>query len=153
YTGKMRWKIERPDVISGYSTPTVYQPKSGGKQLIIPESFQLSAYSLADGKRVWWVRGLACEMKSGISYDNESLYVNGWGLPINQPGKQVATVSFEEGLKRYDKNKDGFIGRDEITGTDPMDRVLSPNYGFDAFDLDRDGKLNAKDWDIFRAVM
>ncbi len=152
-TGKVKWKTDRPDVVSGYSTPTVYQPKSGPKQLIIPESFQLSAYSLADGKRVWWVRGLACEMKSVISYDNEYLYINGWGFPINQPGKQIPTVSFDEGLKKYDKNKDGFIGRDETAGDDPMSKVLSPNYGFDAFDLDRDGKLNAKDWDIFRSMM
>ena len=155
-TGKVKWKTDRPDVVSGYSTPTVYQPtgaNSGPKQLIIPESFQLSAYSLADGKRVWWVRGLACEMKSVISYDSEYLYINGWGFPLNQPGRQVATVSFDEGLKKYDKNNDGTVGRDEIAGDDPMSKALSPNYGFDAFDLDRDGKLNAKEWDIFRSMM
>ncbi|MEO6725497.1 MAG: PQQ-binding-like beta-propeller repeat protein [Blastocatellia bacterium] len=152
-SGQTKWKIDRPEVISGYSTPTLYQPKTGAKQLLIPESFQLSAYSVEDGKRVWWVRGLACEMKSVASYDNEYAYVNGWGFPLNQPGKQIATVSFEEGLKRYDKNKDGFVGKDEISGTDPMDKVLSPNYGFDAFDQNRDGKLNTKDWDIFRSMM
>ena len=46
-----------PGVISGYSTPTIYEPASGPKQVVIPESFQLSAYSVADGSRVWWVRG------------------------------------------------------------------------------------------------
>ncbi|HEX4899298.1 MAG TPA: PQQ-binding-like beta-propeller repeat protein, partial [Pyrinomonadaceae bacterium] len=61
-SGKVSWKIDRPVVISGYSTPIVYQPKQGPKQIVIPESFQLSAYSVVDGKRVWWVRGLACEM-------------------------------------------------------------------------------------------
>jgi outer membrane protein assembly factor BamB len=152
-TGKVRWRTDRPNVISGYSTPTVWQPKTGPKQLLMPESFQLSAYSLANGKRVWWVRGLACEMKSVVSHDNEYLYINGWGFPLNQPGRQIPTVSFEEGLKKYDKNNDGFIGRDETAGDDPMSKVLNPNYGFDAFDLDRDGKLNAKDWDIFRAMM
>jgi outer membrane protein assembly factor BamB len=152
-TGKQVWKIDRPEVISGYSTPTVYQPKTGAKQLIMPESFQLSAYSVADGKRVWWVRGLACEMKSVVSYDNEYLYINGWGFPLNQPGRQIQTVSFEEGLKRYDKNKDGFVGRDEIAGDDQISKVLAPNYGFDAFDANRDQKLDAKDWDIFRSMM
>ena len=63
-TGKQRYKVDRPGVISGYSTPTVYEPKDGGKQILIPESFQLSAYDVKDGHRVWWVRGLACEMKS-----------------------------------------------------------------------------------------
>lgn len=152
-SGKTKWKIDRPEVISGYSTPTIYQPKTGAKQLLIPESFQLSAYSVADGKRVWWVRGLACEMKSVASYDNENLYVNGWGFPLNQPGKQIPTVDFAEGLKRYDKNKDGFVGRDEISGAEPMDKVLAPNYGFDAFDSNRDAKLDARDWDVFRSMM
>jgi len=77
-TGKVRWKVDRPGVISGYSTPTLYEPASGAKQVIIPESFQLSAYSVADGSRVWWVRGLPCEMKSVASYDREYLYINGW---------------------------------------------------------------------------
>lgn len=152
-TGKVRYKVDRPGVISGYSTPTVYQPKNGPKQIIIPESFQLSAYSVADGKRIWWVRGLACEMKSVASLDGDTLYVNGWGFPQNQPGQQVPTVPFEEGLARYDKNKDGRIGSDEINGDTPMDRMLSPKYGFPAFDLDRNGTLDAKEWDVFRAML
>lgn len=152
-SGKVTWKITRPEVISGYSTPTIWRPKDGPTQILIPESFQLSAYSVADGKRLWWVRGLACEMKSVASFDNEYVYINGWGFPLNQPGRQIATVNFAEGLKQYDKNGDGLISKEEITGDDPMSRVLSPKYGFDAFDLDRDDKLNAKDWDIFRAMM
>ena len=99
-SGKVRYKVDRPGVISGYSTPTVYQPKDGPKQVLIPESFQLSAYDVNDGHRVWWVRGLACEMKSVASIDGDTAYVNGWGFPQNQPGQQVPTVSFDEGLKR-----------------------------------------------------
>ncbi len=118
-TGKVRWKVDRPGVISGYSTPTVYEPASGPKQVVIPESFQLSAYSVADGARVWWVLGLPCEMKSVASYDREYLYVNGWGFPQNQPGQHVATVPFEDGLKRYDRDGDGFVGRTEVSGAEP----------------------------------
>jgi outer membrane protein assembly factor BamB len=152
-SGKTRYKVDRPGVISGYSTPTVYEPKGGPKQIIIPESFQLSSYYVKDGKRVWWVRGLACEMKSVASLDNDTLYVNGWGFSQNQPGRQVPTVPFNEGLARYDKNKDGKVGGDEITGQDPMDKMLSPKYGFPAFDLDRNGSLDAKEWDIFRSML
>jgi outer membrane protein assembly factor BamB len=152
-TGKVRWKVDRPGVISGYSTPTLYEPAGGPKQVIIPESFQLSAYSVADGSRVWWVRGLPCEMKSVASYDREYLYINGWGFPQNQPGRQVPTVPFEEGLKRYDRDGDGLVGRTEVSGADPMDKMLAPSYGFDAFDLGRDGKLDAKDWEVFRRMM
>jgi outer membrane protein assembly factor BamB len=150
-TGRIRWKVERPVVISGYSTPTVYQPKQGPKQIVVPESFQLSAYSVEDGKRVWWVRGLACEMKSIASQDGEYLYINGWGFPQNQPGQQIPTIPFDEGLQRYDKDKDGQIAKAEATGTEKMDRIL--NAAFEAFDMNRDEKLDAKDWEVFRAMM
>ena len=150
-SGRVRWKVDRPVVISGYSTPIIYQPKQGPKQIVIPESFQLSAYSVEDGKRVWWVRGLACEMKSIASHDAEYLYINGWGFPQNQAGQQVKTIPFEEGLKRYDKNGDGQIAKSEISGTETMDKMLSG--AFEAFDTDRDEKLNAKDWEVFRAMM
>jgi outer membrane protein assembly factor BamB len=150
-TGRVRWKVDRPVVISGYSTPIVYQPKQGPKQIVIPESFQLSAYSVANGKRVWWVRGLACEMKSIASNDGEYLYINGWGFPQNQPGQQVSTIPFSEGLAKYDKNGDRQIAKAELSGGEPMDKMLSS--AFEAFDMDRDDKLNDKDWEVFRGMM
>lgn len=150
-SGKVRWKVERPVVISGYSTPIVYQPKQGPKQIVVPESFQLSAYSVQDGKRVWWVRGLACEMKSIASQDGEYLYINGWGFPQNQPGQQIPTISFEEGLKRYDKDNDHQVAKTEAIGSEKMDKIL--NAAFEAFDMNRNEKLDEKDWEVFRAMM
>ena len=152
-SGKIKYKIDRPGVISGYSTPTVYKPKTGGTQVLVPESFQLSAYDVKDGHRVWWVRGLACEMKSVLSIEGDTAYVNGWGFPQNQPGQQVPSISWEEGLKRYDKNGDGKVSADEITGNDPFDRMLRPNYGFPAFDGDRNGSLDEKEWAVMRAML
>jgi outer membrane protein assembly factor BamB len=63
-SGRLRWKTARPEVISGYSTPVLYRPKDGPAQVLVAEAFKLSAYSVETGERVWWVRGLACEMKS-----------------------------------------------------------------------------------------
>jgi len=153
-SGKVRWKVDRPVVISGYSTPIIYEPRQGPKQIIVPESFQLSAYSVADGKRVWWVRGLACEMKSIASHDSEYLYINGWGFPQNQPGQQVATISWEEALPKYDKDSDRQIAKTELPtgqGRPPMERLLTA--AFEAFDMNRDEKLNDKDWEVFRSMM
>ena len=153
-SGKVLWKIERPIVISGYSTPIVYQPKQGPKQIIVPESFQLSAYSIEDGKRVWWVRGLACEMKSIASHDSEYLYINGWGFPQNQPGQQVKTISFEEALAAYDRDKDNMIAKEEVkvaSASGQMHKIL--DAAFEAFDMNRNEKLDTKDWDVFRAML
>lgn len=153
-SGRQRWKVDRPVVISGYSTPIVYQPKQGPKQIVIPESFQLSAYSVADGKRVWWVRGLACEMKSIASNDGEYLYINGWGFPQNQPGQQVPTIPWAEALPRYDKDGDKQIAKTEVEPTGPTDKMgRMLKAAFEAFDLNRDEKLNDKDWEVFRGMM
>src|SRR5262245_55179785 len=150
-TGRLRGKCERPGVISGYSTPIVYQPPKGAKQVIIPESFQLSAYSVEDGKRVWWVNGLACEMKSIASHDDQYLYVNGWGFSQNQPGTQVKTIPFKEGLAKYDSNHDGLVEKSEVSGTEMMDKMLKG--AFEAFDGNRDDKLNANEWEVFRLML
>ena len=153
-TGRVRWKVERPVVISGYSTPIIYQPPRGPKQIIVPESFQLSAYSVADGKRVWWVRGLACEMKSIASHDSEYLYINGWGFPQNQPGQQIKTTSFDEALAAFDKDKDRTIAKTELPAEAPrgsQERMLSA--AFEAFDMDRNEKLDTRDWEVYRAMM
>jgi outer membrane protein assembly factor BamB len=145
--GRVRWRVDRPGVISGYSTPVIYHPAgSGPKQIVIAESFQLSSYSADDGKRLWWVRGLACEMKSIPSQDGEMLYVNGWGFPQNQPGKQVPTESFAKALETLDSNKDGKISLAEAK--DPLLKAA-----FEAFDLNRDGLLDASEWDVYRAMM
>ncbi len=153
-SGRQRWKVDRPVVISGYSTPIIYQPKQGPKQIVIPESFQLSAYSVADGKRVWWVRGLACEMKSIASNDGQTLYINGWGFPQNQPGQQVPTISWEEALPRYDKNSDRQIAKAEVSAKGSTDKMLKMlDEAFEAFDMDRNDKLSDKDWEVFRGMM
>jgi len=147
-TGRSCWRIARPGVISGYSTPIQFQPKTGPAQIVIPESFQLSAYSIVSGDRLWWVRGLACEMKSIPAFDGETLYINGWGFPENQPGKQVAIPALEEVLRGHDANKDGTISLEEAP-----DERLKQEFFFSLFDLDRDKSLNEREWNLYRASM
>ncbi len=90
-------------------------------------------------------------MKSIASHDGEYLYINGWGFPQNQPGEQVGTIPFEEALPRYDKNHDRQIAKSEISGTEKMAKMVGG--AFEAFDMNRDEKLDSKDWEVFRAMM
>jgi outer membrane protein assembly factor BamB len=146
-SGRVRWRTERPAVISGYSTPVVVRPASGPAQILVPESFQLSAYSADDGARIWWVRGLACEMKSIPSLDSDTLYINGWGFPENQPGKQIQVASFREALGTMDADRDGAISKAEASEANRL-----KSY-YEAFDLDRNGKLDELEWNAYRAMM
>jgi hypothetical protein len=42
-TGKELWRTERPQALHGYSTPVLYQPKGGAAQLVVSESYQVTA--------------------------------------------------------------------------------------------------------------
>ena len=101
-------------VISGYSTPIVINQSRDQNR----SSFRsLSAFGLlvADGKRIWWVRGLACEMKSIASYDSEYLYIMA-GLSYESTGPASGDHLIRRGLKKYDKNNDGQVGKLKFPG-------------------------------------
>jgi hypothetical protein len=106
-----------------------YQPKSGPKD---PRSREFSALGTRSKMATaWWVRGLACEMKSMLSIEDDVVKV--MGFPQNQAGSQVLTVPFGEGLAKYDANKMAASrprrSRRRADGQDAARRV-----GFPAFD-------------------
>jgi outer membrane protein assembly factor BamB len=142
-SGRVRWKTPRPDAISGYSTPVLH-----GDALLVAESFQLAAYSVEDGRRLWSVPGLACEMKSVPSLEGGTLYINGWGFSENQPGRQIHIPEFARALADHDADGDGAISAKEM----PHERLKHPAY-FGTFDTDRDGRLNELEWKMARAMM
>ena len=149
--GKQTWKTPRPEALSGHSTPIVYRPPGAGAgaagiQILAPGSFRLDAYDLASGKSVWWVNGLASEMKSVPVLDGDTIYINGFNSPFNDPGKHVAIPSFSDALAKYDLNHDGALQQAELP-EGPM-RLFFP---FE--DANHDGKLDEGEWKSFQAVM
>lgn len=145
--GKVVWKTARPEAVSGHSTPSVYRPRGGdGLQIIAPGSFRMDAYDVASGKSVWWVNGLASEMKSAPVLDGDTIYVNGYNAPFNDPGKHLEIPAFADALAKYDSNHDGSIEEAELPAG-PL-RMMFP---FE--DANHDGKLDSAEWNIFQAVM
>ncbi len=149
--GKQAWKTPRPEALSGHSTPVVYRPggagaSDGGIQIIAPGSFRLDAYDLASGKSVWWVNGLASEMKSVPVLDGDTIYINGYNSPFNDPGKHVEVPAFADALAKYDANHDGALQQSELP--DGFMRIYFP---FE--DINHDGKLDEGEWKSFQSVM
>jgi len=142
--GRVLWKTPRPEVTHGFSTPIVHRPPSGPAQLIVPGSYQLIAYSIEDGRKLWWVRGTTWQVKSAPVIGGGVLYFNGWA-PGGDPGEQLDLPPFSEVVARYDANKDGKMARDELP------KPYGPTGSWEAIDLDRDGLLNERDWIFFSA--
>jgi outer membrane protein assembly factor BamB len=144
--GKQRWKVARPEALSGHSTPSIMRDANGKSLIVAPASFRMDVYSADTGEIVWFMHGLASEMKSVPIIDGDTIYINGYNTPENDPGRQVAVAPFEEVLKKYDANHDGKISIDES----PDERTKK--Y-FSYMDLDGDGGLDAYEWKMFAASM
>ena len=144
--GKQRWKTARPEALSGHSTPSIIKDAKGKSLIVAPASFRMDVYSADTGESVWFMHGLASEMKSVPVIDGDNIYINGYNTPENDPGKQVAVAPFEEVLKKFDKNGDGKISIDEA----PDQRTKT--Y-FPYIDLNKDGVMDADEWKMFAATM
>jgi len=145
-SGKIIWKKDRPEATSGHSTPAVYSPEGGEIQILAPGSFLLISYSAKTGDRLWWTGGLSFEMKSTPVIRDGVLFINGYASPLNQPENQVKIPSFDQALMQFDADKNGQFSKKELPTESPYDF-------FDFVDLDKDGRLDRKDWDYFQAAL
>ncbi|MBL8167049.1 MAG: PQQ-binding-like beta-propeller repeat protein [Acidobacteria bacterium] len=142
-TGKVRWRLARPDATRGFSTPILFQPAKGGLQVLVAGSLRLSAYDVATGKEIWFIRGLTWQIKPTPVVGRDTLYILGWAGGAD-PGQQEEIPSFAETLKKFDADKDRKISPEELG--DPRIKKAWLD-----FDLDRDGLLNERDWQAYQA--
>jgi outer membrane protein assembly factor BamB len=137
--GKTAWRVERPEVVRSYTTPTIWRD-----QLIIPGSYYLTSYSAATGEKLWWIGGLSWQPKSTPIIDGDTIYAHWWegGGEAEVP---TETPEFAEILAKFDANKDGKIVREEFASDARLQR------GFPDTDLASDGVIDQRDWDNYRA--
>jgi outer membrane protein assembly factor BamB len=145
-TGRERWRTPRPEARSGHSTPIVYAPPSGPKQILLPGSFLLNAYAADTGKRLWWVGGLSFELKSVPVIEGDTLFINGFGSSENEPGRRVAVPPSSEVFPANDANKDRKLTLDELPTKHARDAMPFT-------DLDSDSALTVEEWDYYKAAM
>jgi outer membrane protein assembly factor BamB len=140
--GRIRWKTPRPEAHSGHSTPILFKSDNGPTQVLVPGSFLLTAYSARSGEKIWWVRGLSFELKSTPVLSGDTLYINGFGTPRNQPGAQPVIPPFGEITRQY---------ADEagVVRLSAMPNGTSRSW----IDLNSNGEISAGEWDYYRAAM
>jgi len=137
-SGRLLWRTERPHAQRGYATPVLYQPPNAKPQVIVTGSYRLSAYDVASGEELWWVRGLPWQIKPTPVLIDDVLYFITYSGE-SDPGQQEKVPPFADVLAKWDANKDGILAKDEL-----LDAKVKTQ--FDTLDLDRSGYLEARDW-------
>ena len=145
-TGKQVWKIDRPEAKSGHSTPILWRGPDKRDQILLPGSFLLTSYDAQTGKKLWWVGGLSFEMKSTPVIGGDTIYVNGYGAPVNDPGNKVTVPTADEVWKTADANGDGLLQKPEFP-------KYTPAFWWDVADLDTNGSLTKDEWAYYRAAL
>jgi len=145
-TGKVRWKVDRPEAKSGHSTPVLWKGPDGKNQVLVPGSFLLTAYDAATGKKLWWVGGLSFEMKSTPVIGGDTIYVNGYGAPQNDPGNKISIPAADEVWKTADADGNGVLTKPEFP-------KFTQSFWFDVADLDLNGSLTKDEWAYYRAAL
>lgn len=144
-TGKVMYKVERPEVTRSYVTPVVLRPPQGRPELIVPGAYQLASYDVETGKKLWWIRGLSWQPKSMPILHDGLIYAHWW-----ESGGEAETSTevpkFSEMLAKHDADKDGRLTRDEYASNDERLR-----RGFENIDLATDGYIDERDWENNRA--
>jgi hypothetical protein len=145
-SGRVRWKTDRPEAKSGHSTPILWRAPDGKDQIVLPGSFLLTSYDVATGKKLWWVGGLSFEMKSTPVIGGDTIYVNGYGAPVNDPGNKVTIPAADAVWPTVDADGNGVISKTEFP-------KYTPAFWFDVADLDQNGSLTRDEWAYYRAAL
>jgi outer membrane protein assembly factor BamB len=143
-TGRELWRTPRPEVVHGFSTPLLFQPPGGVEQLIVAGSYQLTAYAVENGERLWWVRGLSWQIKPVAVADEDTIYATGWA-PGADAGERRFFPPFEEVAAVADGDKDSKLTPDEVP------EEMRHTGSWRAIDLDHDGFMDAREWGFYRA--
>jgi outer membrane protein assembly factor BamB len=144
-TGKPLWKTPRPDAVRSYSTPVLWS-HDGRPELLVGGALELAGYDPSDGKKIWWINGLArIEIPTPVPF-GDTIYMASWA-PGGDPVSRITLDSWDVALTKWDTNHDGKLSRDEIKDHEVQDR-------FFRMDLNQDGLLDQHEWehhaDIFR---
>lgn len=142
-SGRILWRTERPEVTRGYSTPAIFRRRGERPELIVPGSYQLIAYSLDRGEKLWWLRGMAWQLKSVPLIDGDRIYLNSWESGGNS-ASQFDLPSHDQVLAKRDVDGDGRLSLEEISG-------FKPAKTWQNVDLDKDRFLSERDWEFYRA--
>jgi outer membrane protein assembly factor BamB len=136
-SGSLAWEKPRLSMTS-YGTPVMW-----GKQIVTTGHGKMIAYDLKNGAEKWSVSSMPAGCCNSAVLADDTIYFAGWS-----PGqdKDFKMPTFDELLKLGGQEKVGFFTK-ETYDKGPMKGF------FEHHDMDGDGKITRKDWDLMLKFM
>ncbi|MBM4040062.1 MAG: hypothetical protein FJ290_16275 [Planctomycetes bacterium] len=156
-TGRVAWRAELAPTwigLPGHATPVLWS-RDGTEEAILHTPLRLAGHSLKDGAERWWV-DVATTGCSTPAVGEGRLFVATW-FHGGEPQDRVRMPPFDALLKQHDRDGDGALTKREFPpdlsfirrpeADDVYGRDLKLIEFFDAFDTDKDGRLDANEWE------
>jgi outer membrane protein assembly factor BamB len=144
-SGKVLWKSDRPDAVRSYSTPAIWT-RNGRKELLVAGAVELAGYDPSDGKRLWWIYGLARIVIPTPVPSGDMVYMASWTAGSESGMMHINMESWSEALRKYDRNGDGKLSQYELFNNADL------AARFFRMDTDQNGYLNKEEWEHQVAV-
>ena len=110
--GETLWKAAEPRFNDGWSTPLAWS-EADAELVGVLNAGKFAAYDLWTGVERWWVRRLPNQICATPVVGEGVIYLTGTGV-FGERHELIPPPSFDEAIARFDTNKDGRIGTDEI---------------------------------------
>ncbi|MBM3785361.1 MAG: pyrrolo-quinoline quinone [Acidobacteria bacterium] len=143
-TGKTRYKVERPETTRGYVTPSIWRPKNGPAELIVPGAYVSSSYDVKTGRKLWWAGGMAWQLKGAPVVIGDMLYLNAW-----ETGGDTETPppvpEYAEVLAKWDAD-----GDKKLNAKEAVNVGIKSERAFFENDLDKNGAMDEREWQFLK---
>jgi outer membrane protein assembly factor BamB len=110
--GQELWKAECPVYNRTWSTPVCWN-EAGQERIGLACAGRFSAFDSQTGKLVWWTDGLSRQVCSTPVWAEGALFISSASVQGERSNMKLPPT-FEEFVKKYDRNGDGLISFNEV---------------------------------------
>lgn len=107
YTGEVRWRTERPEMLGGYSVPVICRA-NGQTDVVVAGTGKLKGYDPATGKERWTCNSLLRTMMTTPAVQGDKIYIS-----VQSYGDTARVLKYAL-LQWSDTNQDGKLSKSEF---------------------------------------
>ena len=112
-TGELVWETARPFLRSGWSTPAIWSHEDGDELVVLGHG-RVVGYNPLTGEEKWFAKGFSRETIAIPVQGKGRVYISSAQLG-GVSDAEIDPKPFWKSMLQFDENKDGKVGRDEIT--------------------------------------